>query len=66
MRDAIVTYPDGKRVAVSDLPLDELQRLIAIAASMTNTGHSDRTVAQFQDRLNVELVIRQRRLNQLL
>lgn len=66
MRDAFITYKDGRRVAVSDLPLPEVQRLEALAPRLENNGASERTVEQLRDRLQIELVIRRRRLNCLI
>jgi hypothetical protein len=66
MRDAFITYHDGRRVAVSDLPLDQVQRLEARALILKPTGASDRTPEQLRERLRIELVIRSRRLNCLI
>jgi hypothetical protein len=66
MRDAFITYKDGRRIAVSDLPLSEVQRLEVLAPRLTNNGNSDRTPEQLRDRIQIELLIRSRRMNCLI
>lgn len=66
MRDVFIVYSDGRRIAVSNLPLSEIQRLDAIAPHMANTGNSDRTQDQLRARLQIELLIRSRRMNCLI
>jgi hypothetical protein len=66
LRDAFIIYRNGRRIAVSDLPLSEVLRLEACAPFLRNTGGSDRTPSQLRDRLQIELIIRNRRLNSLI
>lgn len=66
MRDVFISYHDGRRIAVSDLPTCEVVRLIDKALILKNTGGSERTPEELLERLRIELLIRQRHMNTLL